>query len=305
MYRPRPHTGRKPPRQPRHQRGERPDIAYLERIGIVLDFLPFGNRKDPHRHHQKEPVVQALGYTHFTLLDGIPLNFNDIDFLEKVTLLSEVYKTIIYPDSRKGVGRTSVFLACMRTREAMTCYPTTPLDENDVELLLASFERGQNVSIVSDFEKFENIVISRGFPKYMIRVPPTPIAYDDLTPTARDNLERAVSLIIKEREHEFVEFFNIAEPINVRLHAIELLPGIGKKTLKKILQHRLQKPFTSFEDVHKVAKIDPVAALTEKILEEIEGRATYYLFVRPRERDKPFLGYLQRLARVARRVRQG
>jgi putative nucleotide binding protein len=298
VHRQRPHSGRRTPRQ---QRGERFDIASFERVGVVLDFLPFGNRRDPHRHHQREPVVQALGVRGFTLLDGIPLNFNDIDFLEKVTLLSEVYKTLIYPDTRRGVGRLSLFLACLKERESTACFPSNPLSDEEMELLLDSFETRQKIVVFNDFDKFEELVTSKGLPRPMIRVPPTPIHYEDLTPTARDNLEKAVSLIVKERESEFVEFFNIAEPINVRLHAIELLPGIGKKTLKKILQYRLQKPFSSFEEVHKVAKIDPVTALTEKILEEIRGESTYYLFVKPPSRDKPFLGYLQRLSARAHR----
>jgi len=297
VHRPRHRPGRRPPRQPRR---EPPDPASIEKIGVVLDFMPVGNRKDPHKHHQREPVVQAVGFNYFTLLDGIPLNFSEIDFLEKVALLSEVYKTIIYPDQRRGVGRASVFLACLRERDSAICFPVTPLDQRDLELLAESFEEKQRVTIVDDFDKFERIITEKGLPTQAIRVPPTPIRYSDLTPTAKSNLEQAVSSIVKEREKDFVEFFNIAEPINVRLHAIELLPGVGKKTLKKILQYRLQKRFASYEEIHKVAKIDPVSSLTEKIIEELRGDASYYLFVRPPDPGKPFLGYLNAISKLRR-----
>ncbi|MEB2836537.1 MAG: DUF655 domain-containing protein [Desulfurococcales archaeon] len=286
--------------QRRHGHGKRPqrpriDIAQLERVGIVLDFLPFGNRRDPHKHHQKEPVVQALGYRRFTLLDGIPLNFNDIDFLERVSLLSEVLKTIIrLHDTRRGL-RSNVVLACYKERDSSTCFPVTPIEEDDVELLVKAFDERERVNIVLDFEAIERMLEDKSLPKLAIRVPPTPIHYEDLTPTARDNLRAAVERIVQEREAEFVEFFNMAEPINIRLHAIELLPGIGKKTLRKVLQYRTRKRFESYEEIHSIIKMDPVQALTEKILEELEGRASYYLFVKPRERGKPFLDYLGRL----------
>lgn len=295
-------------RQRRHRRrAEKPtsDPAQLERIGLVLDYMPFGNRRDPHKHHQKEPVVQAIGYRYFTLLDGVPLNFSDIDFFEKISLLSETLKTIIrLGETRKGL-RANVILACYREVQRTVCLPLTPLDEADRKLLEASFEEHERVSVLSDFSEMEEFLKSKGTPSKMIRVPPTPISYEDLSPTARDNLRGAIERIVKEREKEFVQFFNIAEPINVRLHAIELLPGIGKKTLRRVLQYRVHKPFESFDEVHSIIKVDPVNSLVEKILEEIRGEAAYYLFVKPQsraeegveaERGKPFLDYISRIS---------
>jgi putative nucleotide binding protein len=283
----------------------RPDPAQLERIGLVLDYMPFGNRRDPHKHHQKEPVVQAIGFRYFTLLDGIPLNFSDVDFFEKVSLLSEMLKTIIrLRESRKGL-RTNVILACYRGAQETLCLPLTSLDEMDRKLLEASFEEYERVKVLSDLSEMEEFLKSKGMPLKMIRVPPTPIRYDDLSPTARDNLRGAIERIVREREKEFVQFFNIAEPINVRLHAIELLPGIGKKTLRRVLQYRARKPFESFDEIHSVIKVDPVSSLVEKILEEIRGEASYYLFVRPQpeegaevERGRPFLDYISRISRA-------
>ncbi|ABN69878.1 Protein of unknown function DUF655 [Staphylothermus marinus F1] len=124
---------------------------------------------------------------------------------------------------------------------------------------------------------------------------PIYIVYDDLTSVARTNLEEAVKRIILENEKYFVEFFNIAEPVNIRLHALELLPGIGKKTMRSILYERERKRFESFKDIRERTKIDPVKVLTERIIDELRGGEKYYLFIKPPERKGIYLGYLERI----------
>jgi putative nucleotide binding protein len=39
---------------------------------IVLDFLPHGYPFDPRPSHRKSPIVQAIGTSHFTLLELVP-----------------------------------------------------------------------------------------------------------------------------------------------------------------------------------------------------------------------------------------
>ena len=132
------------------------------------------------------------------------------------------------------------------------------------------------------------------------------IEYEDLTSVARDTLRQVLEEIVKRKEPLFVEFFNIAEPISLRFHSLELLPGVGKKTLKRILEAREQKPFESFEDIKERTHIDPVSAIVERIIEELQGGQKYYLFVRPprKERRQPvpplFLDYLSRAAKRLR-----
>ncbi|ADI31172.1 DUF655 domain-containing protein [Staphylothermus hellenicus] len=124
---------------------------------------------------------------------------------------------------------------------------------------------------------------------------PIRIVYDDLTSVARTNLEEAVKRIILKNEKNFVEFFNIAEPVNIRLHALELLPGIGKKTMRTILYERENKRFESFKEIHERTKIDPVKVLVERILDELRGGEKYYLFIKPPEGKGIYLGYLERI----------
>ncbi len=128
----------------------------------------------------------------------------------------------------------------------------------------------------------EKVFIGKG-ERPKVRTVKGRIRYEELTSLARDNLFSAVEKIIREREKEFVEFLNKAGPITIRLHSLELLPGIGKKQMLKILEEREKKPFESFEDFKKRTGItkDPVRMFAERVVEEIRGGAKYYLFARP------------------------
>ncbi len=127
------------------------------------------------------------------------------------------------------------------------------------------------------------------------------ITYDELSAFAKDLLPQIVEKIVREREHVFVEFFNIAQPITIKLHALELIPTIGKKHLKIILNERRKKPFENYRDLMERAKIsDPVKLLTERILMELRGEEKYYLFVKPTNLVKNvYLGYLPRMYTIA------
>ena len=80
--------------------------------------------------------------------------------------------------------------------------------------------------------------------------------------------------IVKANEKRFVDVFNTAGPLNIREHALELLPGIGKKHLEAILKARNEKKFESFADI--AARIpqlqDPSRPIKERIIAELQGR---------------------------------
>ena len=106
------------------------------------------------------------------------------------------------------------------------------------------------------------------------------LSYEDLTPPARSNLSPTIVRIVTEREAFFVSFFNESVPITPRLHQLELLPGIGKKTLLKILEERRKLPFVSFEDIERrVGLKDPAGAIVQRVLDEIMGKDPYNIFV--------------------------
>ncbi len=136
-------------------------------------------------------------------------------------------------------------------------------------------------------EPLEKVYIGRGF-REKIEYIKKRIKYDELTSLAKDTLEEAVGKIIEEDEKRFVNFFNNAKPINVRIHQLELLPGIGKRLLHEILEERKKKPFESFKDIKERVKSipDPKKIILERILMEIKGeersgKLKWRLFVAP------------------------
>jgi putative nucleotide binding protein len=108
------------------------------------------------------------------------------------------------------------------------------------------------------------------------------ISYDELTNAAQSELPYVVMDIIKANEPRFVKFFNEAQSITTRFHMLELLPGLGKKTMWSIIEERKKGPFTSFEDVGKrVPMAHQVDKLIAKRIEEelSDPNEKYHLFV--------------------------
>ena len=103
---------------------------------------------------------------------------------------------------------------------------------------------------------------------------------DKLTEAAKNQLQEFISIVVKERGKEFLDFFNKSEAINKRIHQIELLPGLGKKHMREILKQRKEKEFESFEDMKKrVANLpDPETAIEKRIFKELTSPQRYNLF---------------------------
>ncbi|MEF8881531.1 MAG: DUF655 domain-containing protein [Halapricum sp.] len=111
------------------------------------------------------------------------------------------------------------------------------------------------------------------------------IDYDDLSGGAQSELEYAIEEIIEADQQRFVDFYNEAQPITTRLHALNLLPGIGKKLRNNIIDERKRRPFESFDDLEaRVSGLhDPKEVLVERILEEIQKDDLKYRVFAQRE----------------------
>ena len=107
------------------------------------------------------------------------------------------------------------------------------------------------------------------------------LVFSKISENAKAFLMDYIEKQINEDAKRFVEFFNIAQPINTRLHQIELLPGFGKKHTTAILEGRNKKPFESFEDLKsRVSNLpDPKTAIVKRIVEELGGEERHFLFV--------------------------
>ncbi len=108
------------------------------------------------------------------------------------------------------------------------------------------------------------------------------IGYDELTSSAKLELPITIEKVILNREPWFIHFFNTAQAITPRMHALELIPGIGKKYMWQIINERERNPFKSFDDLQKRANIpSPAKLVAKRILEELSGESKYRLFTRP------------------------
>lgn len=108
------------------------------------------------------------------------------------------------------------------------------------------------------------------------------INYSKLTSTAKLNFDKAVEKIIDENPQKWVDFFNNARSISIRLHQLEVLPGIGKKHQKEILEERENGPFKSFEDISERISLlpNPKEIIIKRIKMELDDVDKYRLFVR-------------------------
>ena len=114
----------------------------------------------------------------------------------------------------------------------------------------------------------------------------------NLTSTAKIEIDYAIPDLVKADEEKYVEFFNTSTGISLRKHSLELLPGIGKVQMRRILEAREKKEFESFDDIVDRVEglIDPAAIISKRILEEIDvekrEKNKYYLFTpAPRKND--------------------
>jgi putative nucleotide binding protein len=107
------------------------------------------------------------------------------------------------------------------------------------------------------------------------------IGFEELTAAARMELPGVISKIVLNREQWFVNFFNTARAVTPRMHALELVPGIGKKYMWQVINERERKPFVSYDDLQKRTELpNPVKLITKRVLEELEGDSKYRLFTR-------------------------
>ena len=100
------------------------------------------------------------------------------------------------------------------------------------------------------------------------------ISYSDLTNAAANELPFILEAVVGQREPDFVKFFNQAESINTRLHSLELLPGLGNKTMWSIIEERKKKPFDSFHDLTDRVKTvhNPQKMIASRIVQELQER---------------------------------
>jgi len=105
--------------------------------------------------------------------------------------------------------------------------------------------------------------------------------YEKISSSAQSELETTVETIVTVNESKFIEYLNKAQPLTPRIHALELIPGIGKTYMKSMLEEREKKNFESYQDLQeRVGLKEPVKHISERIMDEITGQSRMNLFVK-------------------------
>ncbi|MCI4330394.1 MAG: DUF655 domain-containing protein [Thermoplasmata archaeon] len=107
------------------------------------------------------------------------------------------------------------------------------------------------------------------------------VGYSDLTSTARTELPVVLEKIVRSDEPRYLRFFNESPSVSRRFHLLELLPGIGKKTMQAIVDERRSRPFSTFADLElRMHLKNPERLIVGRIEQELSGvEDKYRLFV--------------------------
>lgn len=110
------------------------------------------------------------------------------------------------------------------------------------------------------------------------------VGYEDLTNAAHNELPYIILEVIKNEPERFLRVYNEAQAVTTRFHMLELIPGLGKKTMWAIIDERKKRPFSNFEDLEKrVPSLrHPEKHLAKRIeLELSDPHQKYHIFVAP------------------------
>ncbi len=107
------------------------------------------------------------------------------------------------------------------------------------------------------------------------------LPFSKISENAKTFLQGYIEKQVADDQKRFVDFFNSAQPINTRLHQLELIPGFGKKHTQAILEEREKKPFESLDDLkNRISNLpDPKTAIVKRITEELKGEERHLLFI--------------------------
>jgi putative nucleotide binding protein len=132
----------------------------------------------------------------------------------------------------------------------------------------------------ANFEVGERVYIGREGRSKVISVLGR-LDYVNISQSAKSELPSIVEKIVTSNEKRFVDYINMAQALTPRIHALELIPGIGKIYMMTIIKKRETRKFASFADIQdRVGLRDPAKLISKRIIDEITGTSRMNLFVR-------------------------
>ncbi len=85
----------------------------------------------------------------------------------------------------------------------------------------------------------------------------------------KNQLTDVLTGLIKKTPDSHIGFYLRAGPLNLKMHAFQLLPGVGKRIAKEMQGARERGDWSSFENIEKDVGLDPAHALAVRYVEEL------------------------------------
>lgn len=132
----------------------------------------------------------------------------------------------------------------------------------------------------SSFEVSEKIYIGKNDRTKILSVLGK-LEYRQISNSAQSELGTVIEFLVEDNESKFVDHLNKAQAITPRIHALELIPGIGKTYMKAMLDERSKNPFQSYDDLQqRVGFKEPAKQIAKRVVEEITGNTRMNIFVK-------------------------
>lgn len=148
------------------------------------------------------------------------------------------------------------------------------IGEDFFALLEVAIQRGIDLSVGA------KVYVGEGPKKEVVSVLGR-IGYESLSQSSKDNLPAVLEQIVLSNQSKYIGIVNSLGLLTPRLHAFELLSGIGRSTTRRIIEERERGSFASFEDFARRTKVTNLEkVIVERIIEEISTEQRYKIFVR-------------------------
>lgn len=104
--------------------------------------------------------------------------------------------------------------------------------------------------------------------------------YHQLSIESKNRLKDVIHLVIDENE-DLYRIFNTARSVKSDLHQLKLLPGLTPQMRFKIIEERKNERFNNLKDISNRISKDITQVIAARILKELQGYSSYYLFSIP------------------------
>lgn len=95
------------------------------------------------------------------------------------------------------------------------------------------------------------------------------LRYRDLSNESINSLLETINQAIIVNPDAHLSFFNRANNISLKMHAFQLLPGVGKSTAQNWVKIRGPNGWVDFSEVNEKLEVDAISLLAERYVREL------------------------------------